>query len=62
MFIKFKVLSGTEGNKCNELSKSSFIYSSVIRILTIYQRMCQVYTKPKEMKLPSSRNPISYRR
>lgn len=61
MFIKCKVVSGTEGNKYNrKLNKDSFIGA-----LTNYQTMCQVYsrhTKSNEVKLLSSRGPRSCRR
>lgn len=42
MFIKCKVVSGLEGNKCNcELNKGL----SAIGTLTVYQTMYQVYTR-----------------
>ena len=62
MFIKFKVPSGTEGNKCScELKAHSFIHQSWESSL-LFTKGYTVYTKSDELKLPSLRSPISYRR
>lgn len=49
MFIKCKVLSGTEGDNSNyELNKGSLLYSSATWVLIINLTMCQIDAKHTE--------------